>query len=68
MKRTSAEDLLAASGKGPDGEAAVKPEAARDFLRVHHSLQEHVYAELGLEVIWFDSYQEMPEAVAVLRT
>jgi hypothetical protein len=68
MKRTSAEDLLAASGKGPDGEAAVKPEAARDFLRVHHSLQEHVYAELGLEVIWFDSYQEMPEAVAALRT
>lgn len=67
MKRTSAEDLQAASLKGPNAAAAVKPEAARDFLRVHHSLQEHVYAELGLEVIWFDNYEEMPEAVTKLR-
>lgn len=67
MKRTSAEDLQAASRKGPSAAAAVKLEAARDFLRIHHSLQEHVYAELGLEVVWFDSYEEMPKAVAKLR-
>lgn len=67
MKRTSVEDLLAASRKGEDGEAVIKPEAARDFLRLHHSLQEHVYSELGLEIVWFDTYEEMPEAVAKLR-
>ncbi len=67
MKRTSVDDLLAASRKSPDGDSAVKPEAARDFLRVHHSLQERVYSELGLEVIWFDAYNKMPEAVAKLR-
>jgi len=67
MKRTSAEDLLKASRKGTDDELTVKQEAAVDFLRVHHSLQEKVYRELGLEVIWFDKFDDMPKAVAELR-
>ena len=67
MKRTSDQDLLAVSRKDSAGAAVIKPEAARDFLRVHHSLQEHVFGELGLEIIWFDTYEEMPKAVANLR-
>lgn len=68
MKRTSVNDLLAVSRRGKDTESALKPEAASDFLRVHHNLQERVYRELGLEVLWFDKYDDMPDAVAELRT
>jgi hypothetical protein len=67
MKRTSVQDLLSSSRKDAGGHATVTRDAASDFLRVHHSLQERVYSELGLEVIWFDSYTDMPKAVAKLR-
>jgi hypothetical protein len=67
MKRASVKDLLAESGKLNGGNPAIKADAARDFLRVHHGLQERIYSELGLEVIWFDDYGQMPAAVARLR-
>ena len=65
MKRTSVDELLASQEKG--GEVTVTHKAASDFLRVHHSLQDRVFGELGLEVIWFDDYEKMPTAVAKLR-
>ena len=67
MKRTSVKDLLRVSRQNSDKKSVLKSEAANDFLRVHHSLQEQVYSELGLEVVWFDKYEDMPKAVAGLR-
>lgn len=67
MKRTSVEDLLKASRKNPSDEPAVRQDAADKFLRVHHKLQELVYQDLGLEVVWFETFEEMPDAVASLR-
>ena len=67
MKRTSVKDLLKASRQDSGQKSVLKSGAASDFLRVHHSLQERVYSELGLEVVWFDKYEDMPKAVAGLR-
>lgn len=33
------------------------------FLNVHHALQERVLRELGIDVIWFERHDEMPEAL-----
>jgi SIR2-like domain len=67
MKRATAKDLLVASKKGESQTAPLREDAATDFLRVHHNLQERVFRELGLDVIWFSKFEEMPAAVTSLR-
>ncbi|MFG2235942.1 SIR2 family protein [Streptomyces sp. NPDC048723] len=67
MKRTSLDELMRHSPKGDDGKPQVHPASARAFLDLHHRLQEGVLAELDLEVIWFESYDEMPKAVKMIR-
>lgn len=67
MRRTSLDELMGHSPKGADGKPQVHVASAKAFLALHHRLQEGVLAELGLEVIWFESYNEMPEAVKKIR-
>jgi hypothetical protein len=66
MRRSSVKDVLAAAPPAPDG-PSLTPDAAEDFLKVHHTLQERVLRELGLQVVWFDGYEDMPAAVRALR-
>ena len=45
------------------GESTIKiqPEVIQTFLSVHHRLQETSFQELGLKIIWFENYDEIPE-------
>lgn len=38
-------------------------ERVRDFLEMHHAVQENVMKELGINVIWFERFEEMPREV-----
>jgi hypothetical protein len=55
MRRLDALELLS-SHRDQD----ITMEMAARFLEVHHAVQESVLAELGINVIWFDSFDEMP--------
>ena len=40
--------------------------SAKDFIQysnIHHKIQEDVFKELGLKVIWYESYDEIPSLV-----
>lgn len=67
MKRSSTEDLMARSPEAEDGTKVLDENAASDYLRVHHSIQERVLRELGLKVVWFDDFGAMPRAINRLR-
>jgi hypothetical protein len=67
MKRTSVEDLQEGSDLDEDNEPLVQASAAKDFLNTHHNLQEEVLRELGVEVVWFERFEEMPDAIRQLR-
>ncbi|EPN3066535.1 SIR2 family protein [Vibrio fluvialis] len=45
-----------------DGKSVVKASAntIRTFLERHHSLNEEVMRELGVNIIWYESYDEIP--------
>lgn len=67
MRRTSAADLVDALQRDPTEDRLLREEAATDFLKVHHQLQEWVLRELGLTVVWFERYEDMPDAIALVR-
>jgi hypothetical protein len=67
MKRTSVDELQKASDVNKDNQPLVQASAAEDFLNTHHNLQEEVLRELGVEVVWFERFEEMPDAIEQLR-
>lgn len=44
-----------------DPEGKLEEGLIQAFLRVHHALQEQVLQELGLRVVWFERYDDLPE-------
>lgn len=68
MKRTSLDELMQHSPLDAHGKPQVRTASAKAFLDLHHDLQEGVLAALDIDVIWFESYDEMPEAVRRIRT
>lgn len=52
-----------------DGKSIVRAPAQvlRDFLERHHRLNEGVMRELGISVIWYESYDEIPRILADMR-
>lgn len=34
--------------------------AARSFIESHHNLQEEIFRELGVSIIWYETYDEIP--------
>jgi hypothetical protein len=48
--------------------ASVRTTVAQHFLNVHHTILEHSFADLGINVIWVDEYQEMPAILGQIRT
>jgi SIR2-like domain len=45
----------------------VDPDLGGAFLRVHHSLEERVLRELGVETVWFESFADLPELLASIN-
>lgn len=61
LKRLAPSDLDSNSSK------RVRAEVTRAFLTVHHQLQEASFSELGLNIIWLESYDEIPQILGSLR-
>jgi hypothetical protein len=64
LRRISYEQFSAGDG-GPQVRASGA--AIRGFLERHHKLNEEVMRELGVNVIWYDSYDEIPRILAGIR-
>lgn len=67
LKRFTNDDLMRKSAVDDDGKRLLRPDAAANYLRVHHALQERVLRELGLKVVWFESHEDIPNALAELH-
>ncbi len=65
MKRLSVEDFCFDKDKESDeNKAAVKNiDAAEKFLVSHHALNEELMKELGVTIIWYESYEEIPQII-----
>ncbi|WP_418068277.1 SIR2 family protein [Ralstonia pseudosolanacearum] len=59
MKRVSAEKFMAAEADNVD-DLFVDPGTARQFLQRHYALTETLMRELGVKVIWFEHFDEIP--------
>lgn len=62
MRRTSLADLKNRSTFN----SSISESTVKAFLATHHALQERVLAELGVQVIWFEDFAEMPRALLSL--
>ena len=67
MKRLSSEDFCFDS-KGEEKVRVIKnQQAAEAFLNKHHALNEELMKELGVIIVWFESYDEIPEIINKIR-
>lgn len=63
LKRQKVSDLLS------NTEASnVRSTVAEHFLNVHHSFLEHSFADLGLNAIWVNEYDDLPSLLQDVRT
>ncbi|WP_122745476.1 SIR2 family protein [Pseudomonas viridiflava] len=61
MKRLAIDDFCYDTS-GAEKKAAIKNlEGAKKFLDTHHALNEDLMMELGVTVIWYEKYDEIPE-------
>lgn len=61
MKRLAIDDFCY-DVTGTEKKAAIKNfEGAKKFLNTHHALNEDLMMELGVTVIWYEKYDEIPE-------
>lgn len=63
LKRMTAKDLF-----DPSRSTTVRSTVAEHFLNVHHSLLEHSFSDIGLNVIWIHGYEELPAILQQIRT
>jgi hypothetical protein len=63
LKRLTAKDLF-----DPSRQTTVRSTVAEHFLNVHHSLLEHSFSDLGLNVIWIRGYEELPAILQQIRS
>jgi hypothetical protein len=66
MKRLSVDEFCYDTN-GPDKKIAIRNlEGAAKFLDTHHALNEGLMMELGVTVIWYERYDEIPEVLEKL--
>lgn len=66
MKRLSIEEFCYDSAGADKKNAIENLEAAKKFLDTHHALNEGLMMELGVTVIWYEKYDEIPEILEKL--
>ena len=67
MKRHSLNDLHDnAEKKQINSSRKISDKAGESFLRLHHILQENVLKELGVEILWFESYSDLPRLLGTV--
>jgi hypothetical protein len=63
LKRQKVSDLL-----GGIEANTVRSSVAEHFLNVHHSFLDHSFADLGLNVIWVNEFEDVPGLLQDVRT
>ncbi|OEA73140.1 SIR2 family protein [Vibrio parahaemolyticus] len=63
MKRLSTDDFCFDNTKGKSIPVVENMAAAEKFLIRHHALNEELMKELGVTIIWYESYDEIPEII-----
>ena len=54
--------------KSQDAESEIRDEALQVFANANQELQEMTFQELGLNIIWVESYEEIPSILDSIRT
>ena len=60
LQRVKLEELL------PSSPSQEENELARIILYSHHQLQEKLFKDLGVNVIWYEKYADIPEILEML--
>lgn len=63
MKRLSSKEFCYEKEKGETISKIENVESAEKFLDRHHTLNEELMKELGVTIIWYESYEEIPEII-----
>lgn len=62
MRRVSAAEFAA----GHHELRSVNPTVIDRFLRFHHLTEDQIFRDLGVTVVWFETYSEIADAVGSL--
>lgn len=63
MKRLSSKEFCFEKEKGRSIPKIENIESAEKFLDRHHTLNEELMKELGVTIIWYESYEEIPDII-----
>ncbi|MDE5488086.1 hypothetical protein [Elizabethkingia meningoseptica] len=61
MKRLSIDKFAYSELNGDRNQQINNIGGAEEFLNRHHKLNEEIMKELGVSIIWYESYDEIPE-------
>jgi hypothetical protein len=62
MRRLSIDNFAySKDSEGRKGQLVNNVKGAEEFLNRHHKLNEEIMKELGVSIIWFSSFDEIPE-------
>ncbi|WP_298735630.1 SIR2 family protein [uncultured Chitinophaga sp.] len=65
MRRMTLDMFVYSSGKdGGDGQVIKNTKGAEQFLNRHHKLNEEIMKELGVSIIWFNDFDEIPQILS----
>lgn len=63
MKRLSLDEFCRSTSENKAKELAINVKAAEKFLKNHHALNEEIMKELGVIVIWYEEYNDIPKII-----
>lgn len=63
MKRLSINEFCYETSSGVTSKVIDNTESAEKFLERHHTLNEELMKELGVTIIWYENYGEIPEII-----
>lgn len=61
MRRLTKERFNDQNNNGANGAAIASDAVVEKFLENHHALNEEIMKELGVHIIWFEEFKEIPE-------
>ncbi|KAA8679854.1 SIR2 family protein [Vibrio gigantis] len=64
MKRLTAGDFCFNGTETVENQIIGNVESAEKFLKQHHTLNEELMRELGVTIVWYENYAEIPEIIA----
>ncbi|TOO96928.1 hypothetical protein CGH26_27460, partial [Vibrio parahaemolyticus] len=63
MKRLSSIEFCYETISGKKSKVIDNVESAKRFLEHHHILNEELMKELGVTIIWYENYDDIPEII-----